>query len=523
MKKLLILLIICTILKQLVWIAVVPLWHFPDEQAHFGQVAYVAETGRQLTYEKSDFVDLTEEIRKSEEYLGTERDELGVNKFTYHPQYRIEYTNSLIGKYEKKIQLLRLDPVNRKMVKHESSKYPSFYYAFLGLFYRLFYQNDIFTRVFVIRLIQSIFFLGTVYCAWLIGKNLFNTPLEALSLTLLVSFHPMFTFIGAGINSDNIGNFIFTFYLLIGLRFLKSKYHTRHLVILIITTLITLYFKPQFIISILVTIGLITLYFQRKIHSRRKRVFALILFVLFLYFLTYKLLNTEGSSFNMYYQFLRGFNFNKFYSYLWEYVIPHLYREVLPWYWGIYDWLGVTYPRVIHRMINWLTVFGLIGFLVWIITNFKRRLWPFSGVIFLLSVSLVLILGIYMFDWIEYVKRNIHLGVQGRYLFPTISAHMAILFLGYFQLGKNILNGRLYKLIPIGMILLNIIALFLVVRIYYDVSSISLFIRQASQYKPWFFKGNYLIGCLITYIVSVIYFLKYYFRYLVKLKRQNNE
>ena len=45
-KKFLFLLLLATLFKEIIWSLFVPLWHTPDEQAHFGHVAYLAEGGQ---------------------------------------------------------------------------------------------------------------------------------------------------------------------------------------------------------------------------------------------------------------------------------------------------------------------------------------------------------------------------------------------------------------------------------------------------------------------------------------------
>ena len=80
------------ILTLLSWIFIVPIWHFPDAQAHFGQVAFMSQKWRNS--EDAEY-DLTEEIYLSEQLLGTARDNSGKNRFTFNPEYRIEYTDQL--------------------------------------------------------------------------------------------------------------------------------------------------------------------------------------------------------------------------------------------------------------------------------------------------------------------------------------------------------------------------------------------------------------------------------------------
>ncbi len=89
LKRPLFWLLIATFFKGVIWSGVVPLWHFPDEQAHFAQLQNIAE-GVKLNKEGST----SEEIYISEKILGTERDERGNNRFTFHSEYNLAYSKS---------------------------------------------------------------------------------------------------------------------------------------------------------------------------------------------------------------------------------------------------------------------------------------------------------------------------------------------------------------------------------------------------------------------------------------------
>ena len=97
--------LLVTLFKALAWSLLVPLWHFPDEQAHFGHVAYLAEGG---TLPMGRTNDLNQEIAIAEQRLGTYRNKYGNNDFTYRPEYRLEYTDSYTGRYEEEIKALPL-------------------------------------------------------------------------------------------------------------------------------------------------------------------------------------------------------------------------------------------------------------------------------------------------------------------------------------------------------------------------------------------------------------------------------
>src|SRR3989344_9090120 len=117
-------LLVVILVNTLVWSLFLPLWHTPDEQAHFGHVAYLAEGG---TLPMGRTNDLTQEIAISEQLLGTYRNKYGNNSFTYQPDYRLEYSDTFDGLYEQEIKTLAAS--TRKEFKDpESPYYPHFFY-----------------------------------------------------------------------------------------------------------------------------------------------------------------------------------------------------------------------------------------------------------------------------------------------------------------------------------------------------------------------------------------------------------
>ena len=85
MPKLLKLLLIAAFLNALSWIVLIPIWQYPDEQAHFAQVQDTAELGK-----TPKGIDTSEEIAVYEKILGTARDGFGNNRYTYHPEFNID-------------------------------------------------------------------------------------------------------------------------------------------------------------------------------------------------------------------------------------------------------------------------------------------------------------------------------------------------------------------------------------------------------------------------------------------------
>lgn len=511
MNKCLLFFFASVLLLSLLWIVIVPIWHTPDEQSHFGQVAFIAETGRMPN--ALDKLDLTEEIYISEELLGTKRDNLGNNKFTFHPEYRIEYIDSFYGKYEASISALSKTNAKNRFVLSESSRYPILYYYPAALIYRIFYNCDLFTRVYAVRIWSLILFAGTIFFSYKIGKLVFpkNSTLPFI-LVSLVGFQPMMVFANIGVNSDALGNFIFTLFLYSCMRLIIKDLVLINILLLSGSAVLSIQAKPHFII-ILPIISLLFFFLALRGAIRNdKWKFPALLFLIGITIIIY-LYKIRFAPFWIVFHFLQTFNFSSYLKFTWEYTLPHAYREVMPWYWGIFDWLGVTYPRIIHRIINWTMLVSMIGFGFWIFHVIRNNLWKkrqIQGIFFLLTVGIVYFVGISLFDWLSWYTTKYQLGVQGRYFFPIICVHMLVVIIGWsFLIPKKWrLKLVLLNILTLGMVLLNFYALYTVSAIYYQLWPITTFIKQASQYKPLIIKGNVIILLFIANFIFLILFFQ---------------
>lgn len=513
-KKIILFTLIVFFIKEIIWIALIPIWHFPDEQAHFAQVAYLAEIGRQPGISPND---LTEEIRISEKLLGTERDSGGNNSFTFRPEYKLKYSANFEGIHENKIKDASIDLKNRQMVKHEASNYPPLYYLILAVLYKIFYFSDLFTRVFILRISQIIYYLGTIYCTYLSAKLLFGKDLrQAFTVVILLAFHPMYSFVSAGINSDSLSNFIFSLFIFISLKIIKGPVTIKKMSESLFIILLSLYVKPQFYIT-LPLLFLIIIY--KLIFAKIKQGYkftSLGLVIVLSYFFLGQILKSSSGGGLLINKFLAVYNFTGLVDQFFNYSIPHLYKEVMPWYWGIFKWLGVTYPRYVHRTINWLVLISCFGLLIFFLRNFKKiAQWPQNGIVYLIITNVLFTAGVYLFDYLQFVASGFkfHLGVQGRYFFPLLFSQMVLITIGWNEIFVSIpkLKSIILGLLSGFMIILHWYALIFISASYYDISSYNIFLIQASQYKPWYFKGIFLtLILLISFTLNLVFLIKYF-------------
>src|SRR4030066_1053945 len=95
--------------------------------------------------------------------------------------------------------------------------------------------------------------------------------------------------------------------------------------------------------------------------------------------------------------------------------------------------------------------------------------------------------GFWLLLWDYMLVRSIGFshGIQGRYFFPNISAHMTLVVFGLWQLLKKY-QRIIVKASVFAGVLLNFIALKTVLVSYYSVSPIVILLKQASQHNPCF-------------------------------------
>lgn len=477
------LILILTLIKSIVWALFMPLWHFPDEQAHFGHVAYLAEGGP-LPMGRTN--DLNQEIAISEQRLGTYRNKYGNNDFTYRPEYRLEYTDSYTGKYEAEIKALPLE-LRKEFKDPESAYYPHFFYRVSGLIYNLFYYQDIFVRVFMLRIFWLFSHLLMVYWAYKIGQIVFpKQKLAAVSVAVLTSFQPMLSFVASGVTSDNLHNLLFTGVIYYCLKIIRALVW-KDLFRLALILALGLINKPQFLIALGIVVP--------ALLWRWKKLLVVLLLIGSWFYVQGKLPYME----------IRDNLARPDYT-LWQhvvYTVQHTIREVLPWYWGVFRWLSLTLPRWVNQIMMRLLLVAGIGLLI---KMFRRKFEP--GFWLMVWSALVYFLALFYWDWQQVRNAGFPFGIQGRYYFPTIVPHLVLLVIGI----KTIWNKLLLPL-NIWFIGLNWIALYWVTASYYDAGSFNRFIIQASQYKPDFAKGGWLMLVLSLYLLFTLIFSIKLFKY----------
>jgi len=483
------------------WSLVVPMFEFPDEQAHFSTVEFLRVNGHIPVGLEPD---MTEELKQTEELLGVFRNASGQNQLTYHPEYRLNFQSGVTGLYESQIKSFNTYDLQDEYVATEAARYPRAYYDYEGLWNRLVYSQDIILRLFVTRLGSFVLSFATAYFIFQIGLLIFKKRTSATLLTFMVMLQPMFSFVSAGINSDNLHNLLFTIGIYCSLMIIETGFSTWSTILLTLALALDVYSKPQGVILIIL-VGL-AIFIRAIVSANYRLLIALIVFSLLGFVLTKTALSPYLGFLNI--ANLRGSSFAEFVNFS----TNKLIAQNAVWYWGVFKWLGVVLPAIYWRVANRIVIVGAVGILIYLYKYFKRHksIISFPSLLFLISAILIYTLSIFWFDWQHLKLNGYSLGIQARYFYPTIVAQMSLLLTGILAFSWNA-KSKLWlgRGLVVLFIWLQLGGLFTLLTSYYDLSSWAVFVNQLSQYKPWFAKGDFWYLWFIIYssCISLLIYL----------------
>jgi 4-amino-4-deoxy-L-arabinose transferase-like glycosyltransferase len=181
-------------LNAAIWSVVVPPFQVPDEISHFGYAQYLAETGEPPPQGSGSQYSPQEQVALDRLYFG------GV---VGYPQMRGILTadeeralGAALGRHP--------SPVGGGGASSATNQ-PPLYYALEAVPYWISPSHDILARLVLMRLLSALLSAGTVLVVYLFLRELFpRTPWASTVGALMVAFQPMFNFIAAGVQGDNL-------------------------------------------------------------------------------------------------------------------------------------------------------------------------------------------------------------------------------------------------------------------------------------------------------------------------------
>lgn len=508
------------------WIILIPVWQYPDEQAHFAQIQYIAEKGG-IPKGNRDF-DTSYEVSLSEKLLNTERDEIGNNKFTYNPNFKLNYSDDIFGPGERElISLNKTERVN--LVKNEATLNPPLYYDLASLVYKAFYSSSLISRVYSIRILSALIFIFLIIVSYKIGEIVSKkNPIFSITLAALIAFMPMLIFSSTGVLPDTLTNLLFSVFLLLCLMLINPGNLVLKLLFTLFVIIIGALTRQQFLISVFIFPASILIRFILQKKERKKILLLTITFLVSIYLFSFFI---EPLS------FIRRFDYpessqkiennpleNLNYIDHLKWSMERIYKEIFPWFWGVYKWLSLTLPLTVYRIIKIIIFMSVIGVVIKLYEVFKAKSFKKEKeLLFLLLAVFIYCLALITFDY-QFRKNNGYtFGLQGRYFFPVITALMTIFLEGFLRIlnfSKNLSKYFSFFLV-LAMMIFNNFSLYFVTSSYYDLSDLSIFISQASQFKPIAIKGEIILLILGVALLFQTVFLARLYAYLTKNNQKN--
>jgi len=330
----------------------------------------------------------------------------------------------------------------------------------------------------------------------------------------------MFSFVSAGVNSDNLFNLVFTLILYGCLRIFlmknsslpKDRGRVFDFFLLATGLIIGFYTKKQIFIALPIVAFAFLLSQLRKGKKARKKGLAVLGIIVFLFFLfswgRLKIPDYDPSRPSRLAESFGQYIF-------WH--LKHTVAETIPWYWGVFNWLGVTLPGWVNRLQARLLILALIGILIYFWHQIKKKkILSLKNlrIIFLFGSAFIYYAAIIIWDYFFRQSHSFSFGMQGRYFFPTIASHLLFLIWGLLSLiPEKIKRFRqgLIKVLIGWWFIFQLIGLQTAARAYYQLWPLATFLNQVSQYKPLFLKGFTLLGLFLVFFISSLVFLAVYF------------
>ncbi len=463
--------LIATLLKGLIWSAAIPVGQGPDEPSHVALVQFIGEQHRLPQQGEVYRADELKRLRRLAESDVIEGDS----------DVRQSFSSSQLGPNE--LEILALDPNTRKSFDtqmYASAMFvPPLYHWLASLPYHLVYSTDVLSRVFAMRLTSVLLMVGLVWVSYWVARESFPArPRLWQTVTVVVSFQPMATFLGAVVNSDILLFLLLALATWLIIRAVRRSLTWGIAVGLGVVTGLGLLTKPMILAYGLglVTVLVLLLVKRRQSWSSLVVRSASIMIIA---------LSISG------WFLLRNQNVQGSALYDNPYDNPHIVANLNPkpaltiqayWrdvfrdqlvdltflsYWGKFGWMDTPMPDAIYEWLRWVSRLASAGICAYVIIGMRRRhvvntiLWVLIVLIWL-SVSPLLP----MFGRAFMIARDagrVGTTAQGRYLLSMWAAQATLLVFGLTSVLRGRAKHLAYSAISLFAVVLNVVALFSVV------------------------------------------------------------
>ncbi|CCI71309.1 hypothetical protein PPM_4502 [Paenibacillus polymyxa M1] len=451
--------LIASFVKGIIWAIVVPPLQTPDEPVHFEYVQFMAENNK--------IPILRDEAQHSSE-MELFYKSVDMRNIAYHTENKYKINENLF----KELSDNRQNYDRNSNGSSVAAGYPPGYYFFAALFYKFFYFSSIFDRYYAVRLFSVLLGVLATAITYLISSRLFDKKKNiAITISILVSFHPMFSMVGIAVNNDILMNTV-TMAIMLSLIYIIYSPTRKRLLFTGVLLGFGLIIKPTMVFVTAIALSLILVYFISKKFSLQFWIeSAVYLFVpILIIYLPWGIF-----SFKHYHSFTGGIGMQPpgdlNVGLHWYIVNTFLIKEAIfrsfdTWvvsFWANFGWLDTRFTsRIIYKVLALISLASVVGSIYGII---KRKKY-YKTIAVCLIVVILNFIFLYLVE-IQYFMRFHNFMLQGRYLFTSLVPISIIIVMGISYLFPEKLKNYVFYSLCLLMFLFNVSSLDIISSRYY--------------------------------------------------------
>jgi len=277
LKNIPILLIILFVVQGIINSGVYPLWEPADEAPHFSYIQFIAEENVLPTFDdtlSSEIVFTLNKIPMPVHWLNI--------WFFYNTTENFKFYNSTtywnafdLEQVQKNRDLISSQTLESRIthgpfiVNYEAGQ-PPLGYLVQAPVYLLFYDQDILTRVFALRIFSILITAVAAIVAYKTISLIFNDRFMRIGSLMFIVFNPMFMSTSSRVSNETVTILLFSIFLYLMVLYLKGKTNTLHVVLIGVVLGLGLLTKATFMPAVmLVPVFIFLKYFQNNPHKPR--------------------------------------------------------------------------------------------------------------------------------------------------------------------------------------------------------------------------------------------------------------
>jgi hypothetical protein len=423
-------------LQSVAWDIALPAFQGPDEAGHFGYLQHLAETGT-IPSVSAGHTPNSSEAQAALNWLN-------LNPLIGDIGARPAWSSADLRAWREVDGSLPHGSRANGAGPNALAKNPPLYYAVMSIPYRMFVWLPLLKRVFVLRLVNSLFYLATIVLVWLLAGELLGRVRWKQTLAAgVVALEPQLAFMSAVINADNLLIALTSAVLLASVRLVKLGPSLGRVLTASGLTAAAVLTHGRGLVTVPVLLtGLFATYLRHRTGPRDALArsgaavatvgAALVAYLVFgrssgsrgLYGGETSELNT-GS----------GFHLGQFLSSVYQFYLPKLtelhrrigpnygYRQVfIDTFYGAFGSLEVVFKPIFYDTLQVLSALGLVGLYTAVVVRWRRFLRAWPVVIVMLAL---LITNLVFLHYVSYRSLLDSGGkeplIVGRYLLPMVS------------------------------------------------------------------------------------------------------